>query len=91
MGESASGRFTYQSSGCVIWTCMHHMRGGMVLGERMSDRRSTIVRRRRRRDIRCSLRGQSGSGRGRRRGAGSRQGADSLQHRYSQRNPWSMV
>ena len=50
MGESASGRFTYQSSGCVIWTCMHHMRGGMVLGERMSDRSSTIVRRRRRRD-----------------------------------------
>ena len=31
-GESAGGRWRYQSSGCVMGTCIHHMRGGMGSG-----------------------------------------------------------
>ena len=31
-GERASERWRYQSSGCVMGTCMHHMRGGMGKG-----------------------------------------------------------
>ena len=31
-GKSTGGRWRYQSSGCVMGTCIHHMRGGMGSG-----------------------------------------------------------
>jgi hypothetical protein len=32
-GGIAGGRWRYQALGCVMGTCMHHMRGGMGSGE----------------------------------------------------------
>ena len=32
-GQRACGTWRYQASGCVMGTCMHHMRGGMGSGE----------------------------------------------------------